>query len=148
MNRREMFLDYKRELCAMDGFDDLADPLWTYLADFNLFNSHKDAEWIPIKHDGKEVGFLVALSGELVHNDTLDYYLWDAYVRPQYRRLGLMKQAVDNYVRNHQGVYGLVMMDINEWSHKFWGKVMGEPDEVRDWNWPGCHLYVYRKEKK
>ena len=147
MPRKEMFLEYKRELCAMDGFDDLADPIWTYLADFDLFNSHKDAEWIPIKYDGKEVGFLIALGGELVRDETLDYYLWDAYVKPSCRRLGLMRQTVENYVRNHPGTYGLVMMDVNEGSHKFWASTMGKPDEVREWNWLGCHLYVYRKEK-
>lgn len=147
MSRKDMFLAYKRELCAMDGFDDLADPLWTYLSDFEKFSSHKDAEWIPIMYDGKEVGFLIALSGELILGDPVDYYLWDAYVEPPYRRLGLMRQAVDNYVHNHPGVYGLVMMDVNDGSHKFWNKAMGEPSEVRDWVWPGCHFYIYRKEE-
>lgn len=147
MSRKDMFLDYKRELCAMDGFDDLADPLWTYLADFDLFTSDEDAEWIPVKYDGKEVGFLIALSGKLVRDNTLDYYLWDTYVKPPYRRLGLMRQTVENYVRNHPGIYGLVMMDVNEVAYKFWGSVMGKPDEIREWNWPGCRLYVYRKEK-
>lgn len=148
MSRKDMFLAYKRELCSFDGVDGLIDPEWTYLADYDLFTSHKDAEWIPIMDGKDEAGFMVVLKGELVKDHDVDYFIWDTYTTPSHRRKGLMKEAVTDYISKHPGKYGLVMMDKNTPSHLFWEATIGEFDEVRSWVWPGCHLFIVRKEEE
>lgn len=124
-DRVKMFLDYKRELCTIDGYDKLVDPEKEYIEDCNFFQNDCDADWIAVKKGKKEVGFLVVLHGRFV-TSPLDYFIEDTYIKPEYRCQGLMKKTVENYLKKHQGLYGLEIMDKNQLAHKFWRKIVGE----------------------
>lgn len=124
-DREKMFLDYKRELCAISGYDELVDPVEDYIKDCNFFQTDEDAEWLSISKKGKEIGFIVVLHGRLVA-PPLDYFIEDTYILPEYRRQGIMKRAVEELLEEHAGLYGLEIIDENKPAHKFWRTIVGE----------------------
>lgn len=135
-NREKMFLDYKRELCAIDGTD-LPDPVEAYLDSCNFFQTDRDSKWIAVTDEaGEEVGFLVVLSGRHVA-EGVDYFIEDVYILPEYRRKGIMTKVASEFIDNHDGVYAMEIIDRNEAAHKFWGKIVdgrwvGEPKRVHE----------------
>lgn len=121
-----MFLKYKRELCLLDGLDDLVDDEQDYINDCNFFQTDYNAKWIAIKDEAdNEIGFLVILTGRLIPPN-LDYYIEDTYIQPEHRRKGIMRKAVEDFINAHEGRYGLEIMDKNKAAHSFWGKIVNE----------------------
>lgn len=124
--REQMYIDYKLELCKMDGLDGLRGPVEKYLLDVRMTEKYPDlAEWIAIEYDGSEVGFLIITKGELLKRGE-DYRIEESYIKPEYRRKGLMSKAVKEYIAAHPGKYSLQMMLNNINSAKFWLPLIGK----------------------
>lgn len=124
--REQMYLDYKRELCAMDGLDGLRAPAEDYLLDVRAATKRPDAvEWVPIIKDDREVGFLIITKGELAKRGE-DYRIEEAYVKPEYRERGLMSEAVKKYLKEHPGKYSMQLMANNHNAAMFWFKLIGK----------------------
>ena len=66
-----------------------------------------------IMYHGRPVGFLLVI----------DNYIDAIYVRPDYRRKGLAKKAVLDYIREGNHVYRLHIVKTNEPAMKFWNSV-------------------------
>ena len=92
----EMYHEFRREI---DGY---AFPLLK-----------KETEYIPIKCDGKTVGFLMVW----------DDYIEAAYVRKEYRRRGLMRDAVKKCVEEYGRPMHLHIVNGNTGAYAFWSSI-------------------------
>lgn len=95
-NELDMYLDFRKEI------DVLAFPL-----------IKKNFDYIKIYHLGKQVGFLIVCDG----------YVESLYVKPEFRRLGLAKKAVLNYINQGKPITRLHILDSNKVAHKFWSSI-------------------------
>lgn len=95
-NELDMYLDFRKEI------DVLAFPL-----------IKKNFDYIKIYHLGKQVGFLIVYDG----------YVESLYVKPEFRRLGLAKKAVLNYINQGKSITRLHILDSNKVAHKFWSSI-------------------------
>lgn len=125
--REQMYLDYKYELCAMDGLDGLRSSEEAYLLDVKATKLRPDIlQWIPIEVNHREVGFLLIARGEPYAKHGEDYRIQETYVKPECRRQGLMTSAVKGFFRGHPGKYSLEMMVNNPYACEFWHKLIGK----------------------
>lgn len=126
-NRLKMYMDYKRELCKMDGVDGLRSPEEDYIRGIKSLLDHPEAaDWVPIMYNNREVGFLLVITHErLLHNGE-DYRIEETYVMPKYRRKGLMSKAVKKYFREHHGRYSMQLMNTNLNATLFWFPIIGK----------------------
>lgn len=95
-NELDMYLDFRKEI------DVLAFPL-----------IKKNFDYIKIYHLGKQVGFLIVYDG----------YVESIYVKPEFRRLGLAKKAVLNYINQGKPITRLHILDSNRIAYKFWSSI-------------------------
>lgn len=124
-NRQRMYLDYKRELCAMDGVGLRATEA-EYLQDIFVSETRPDlAEWIPIFHGPDEVGFLIVTHGKLLKRGE-DYRIEEAYIKPEFRKRGLMTETVRKYLATHPGKYSMQVMVNNPAAARFWFRLIGK----------------------
>ena len=130
--KRRWYRKYMRELSDIQGITydhNEADQLYEELLD----NDHWDF-WVPVTHGRKVVGFFTMCPAPHCHPD-VDYFLRDAYVRPQYRRLGAMQKAVTRWLQLYPGRYNLLVLKSNKPAYLCWLKVFEEagyePMELR-----------------
>ena len=102
MTDTEMFLKFRKEI------DTMAFPLLQEYGDF-----------VPIIYDNQKVGFLLVIDG----------YVEGIWVKPEYRRKGLAKKAVLDYINNGGKINILDVVITNEGADKFWNSVF-EMDSV------------------
>lgn len=131
--RMKMYLDYKVELKALIGevVDDIVADNIRNDCHFLLEGQDNVAEWVPVKNgQGKEVGFIViSLLGNLENSNNdykYDYFIQESYIKPECRRLGLMRKAVENLFKTRPGYWGLYIMDKNLAARAFWDAVIGD----------------------
>ena len=127
--REKMYLDYKTELCKMDGYDDLVDPVEIYLKDVEVAETSDDIDWVTIKDGSEEVCFIIVLCGSALADDRVDYEIVETYVKPGHRRKRCATYALNQYFIDHPGKYKINIMKTNVAGHEFWGALL-------------CH-YVY-----
>ena len=79
------------------------------------------AKWINIWNaDGTQlIGFLI-LCKPPACPEAADRLIDQAYVLPEYRRMGLMQKTVAEYVKNHKGVYSLLVYGQNTAAMEAW----------------------------
>ena len=83
------------------------------------------ALWIDLYDEDLIVGFLIIEFGENTHPMT-DYYIAQAYVTPEHRGKGIMKNAVQNFIKEHGGDYVLFVLLKNPNAEAFWRKIFAE----------------------
>lgn len=79
----------------------------------------KDTRWIDIEKDDEPIGFLMIGTGENCHPDA-DYYIADAYIKPEYRRRGYMSGVLREVIDKHPGIYCLLILNENSIGKIFW----------------------------
>lgn len=133
MHRRRMYLDYKYELCAMDGIDGLRADEEDYLNDVHLFLHHPEAfEWIPIMDGDEEVGFMIMTDMKVMASkgkDSIfgeDYRIEETYVMPEHRNKGLASKVVKKFFAEHPGKYSMQLMINNLDAADFWFHLIGK----------------------
>lgn len=122
-NREKMYLAYKRELCKLDGVNGLKAPEEWYIRDADILQNEPDAEWIPVKYENKEVGFLIIVKGKHLKRGE-DYRIEETYVKPKYRRRGLMSKEIKLYLAKHPGKYSMQVMVNNPKALAFWAPII------------------------
>lgn len=81
------------------------------------------SKWIDVcDEQGKVIGFLIVGWKENCH-PAAHWFVQDAYIKPEYRKLGYMTRAVSNYVRENPGTYCLFVLTKNQYAYHFWHKV-------------------------
>lgn len=78
--------------------------------------------WIDIRHNGMVVGFFTICTFPCCHPDA-DYFLRDAYILPEYRKLGLMGAAVRKYINQNKGIYTLFVDKETPYTKEVWIRI-------------------------
>lgn len=94
-NDLEMYIAFRNELDAME---------------FPQMVSDSQIAYMTIECDGFEVGFLLVNKGHVI----------GIYVKPDYRRRGLARKAVLEYLTNGGTINRLEILDCNIIAHYFW----------------------------
>jgi predicted acetyltransferase len=119
-DKRQMYRQYIHDIHTMQRLpynEAEADECYEEL----LWDEHYDF-WIPIQHEHKTVGFFTMCPTPHCPPN-VDYILRDAYVQPEYRRLGLMKTAVSEWIEAYPGVYEVHVLDNNKPAYNCWLQV-------------------------
>jgi len=96
LNELDMFVNFRREL------DVLAFPLIKEIGDYR-----------EIKYNNETVGFLMVVNG----------YVDSIYVEPMYRRKGLARCAVMNYLMDGKIIDRLHIINTNKTAFNFWNNI-------------------------
>lgn len=128
-DRTKMYLEYKRELCAVSGLEDLNTKEGAHNDVFYATSAH-DAQWIAVKDGNKEIGFIILGIGRNLERELgepkVDYFIQESYIKPEYRRKGIMTKAVNEMLENHKGIMGLYILKNNKPALAFWHKIIGD----------------------
>ena len=73
-----------------------------------------------------DIGFLVVTRSGGDCHPMADYAISQLYVRPEYRRRGIAKDLVVNFVKSHGGTYVLDILKGNGPAEAFWEKTTAE----------------------
>ena len=121
MNDLDMFVNFRREL------DVLAFPLIKDISDYR-----------EIKYNDKVVGFLMVEHG----------YVDSIYVEPMYRKQGLARKAVMDYLAEGKIIGHLHIINTNDTAYKFWNSVLSlVPEETNHVDTLYRVISVKKKEK-
>lgn len=94
-NDLEMYIAFRNELDAME---------------FPRMVGELQIAYMAIDCDGFDVGFLLVNNG----------YVIGIYIKPEYRRRGLARKAVLEYLANGGTINRLEILDCNTIAHNFW----------------------------
>ena len=72
------------------------------------------------KHD--IIGFWI-LGQNRNCNPDADYFIAETYIRPEYRREGIMSDRISDWIKTHGGKFCLFVLSKNEVAKKFWKNV-------------------------
>lgn len=102
---------------------------------FPLLKKWAGKNFREIKYDDKVVGFLMVI----------DRYVEGIYVMPEYRRQGLAKKAVQDYIRSGGIIEKLHIIKTNDVAKKFWKNlfILKEIDSC-----PSDSLYFVERLRK
>lgn len=115
--RFELFADYAEELNDLGaGFVETQLP--------QMYKDYrKHCEWIDIEKDGNLIGFLII---SFPNNPDIDYFIEQTYIGRRYRRQGIMREAVERYIKDHAGRYGLFILPKNMGAKNFWRTIQND----------------------
>lgn len=97
-NDLEMYIAFRNELDSME---------------FPRMVGETQIAYITIECDGFDVGFLLVNKG----------YVIGIYIKPEYRRRGLARNAVLEFIKNGGIINRLEILDCNTIAHNFWGSL-------------------------
>lgn len=81
---------------------------------FPMILKSEEDDYVPIECDGKQVGFLIVCD---------DGYVDAIYVLPEYRRRGLARKAVLDYMDAGHEIDRMHIVHTNETASKFWNSI-------------------------
>lgn len=127
--REHLFLNYMNELYNIEGLQLLSKQKIKNVFYGIINNQH--LKWIDIfpdshktNHSGYTVpiGFLVIGEFPECHPDT-NYYIAEAYIKPNYRKQHIMSEVVLDYIKTYGGKYSLFIASKNDAAKQFWNDV-------------------------
>ena len=111
--------EYLRELDAIIGrpFRGHVEALKYYE---DTISAH-GTEWIWIQNaaQSETIGFLIIGTAPNCHPDA-DFYVQEAYIKPECRTRGYMTKTVTSFIKAHRGVYCLFVLNNNKPAYRFW----------------------------
>ena len=120
--RIKIFKNYADELSSIAG-----ELLFTpqeaekTVVDYSLRDWY---EWHDICDNGKEVGFIIIATAPQCHS-MADFYIANAYVKPEYRKKGLAEKCLKNILDQHPGRYCYNVIKKNKKADEIWKKIFG-----------------------
>lgn len=148
--RYNMFRDYLQELQEIEEY--------RYMSDEAILESYINARsgvtefWMDIYPDEADkcaarrtkhdiIGFWILGKNGNCHPDA-DYFIAEAYIKPEYRREGIMSDRISDWIEKHRktgnrnGKFCLFVLSKNEVAKKFWKHVFDrcgyEPYKLSD----------------
>ena len=125
MERLLQYIEYTREMNRMAGkkamsYEAAADCYYEHL-------DYPDSFWIDIEvpEEKEPIGFVQIGTRDNCHPDA-DWYICEAYIEKKYRRQGLMRTVMSEFIQTHPGTYNLFIYDKNEAAKAFWSKLFEE----------------------
>ena len=117
---QELYWDYKNELWKMTGEQYSDKEVWAWYLDILRCETYI-IRIIDTLKTPEQIGFVFIGVGEACPKDA-DYYIWDCYIEPAYRRQHIMENTIQDFIKGHTGSYALYLIDNNEPAVKFWEK--------------------------
>lgn len=137
--RYNMFRDYLIELQKIEEYKYMDDA--EILDNFIKMRSGKTEYWQDIYPDQSQrtkhdiIGFWILGQNRNCHPDA-DYFIAETYIRPEYRREGIMSDRISDWIKTYGGKFCLFVLSKNEVAKKFWKNVFDrcgyEPYELSD----------------
>ena len=137
--RYNMFRDYLLELQETEGLTYMNDA--QILDNFIKIRSNTTEYWRDVYPDQSRrekqdiIGFWVLGANGNCHPDA-DYFIAEAYIKPEYRREGIMSDRISDWIKTYGGKFCLFVLSKNEIAKKFWNKLFADLDyeecELRD----------------
>ena len=81
-----------------------------------------DCYMVRIYDDAKQIGFVVIAVNDNCP-EPFDYYIWDCYLVPEYRKQHIMWDVMQSFVGDHPGKYCLFLILNNLPAKCFWEKL-------------------------
>lgn len=129
-SRAKLYFDYKKELNDIIGADSGRATKDGCENDVKYAHKAFDVKWIAIKDGKEEIGFIILAFGRNlergVNEPNVDYFIQDTYIRPEYRRKGIMSKEVNKLLDEYKGIYGLYILYENKPAQAFWHKIIGD----------------------
>lgn len=142
--RYNMFRDYLIELQKIEEYKYMDDA---EILDNFIKIRHGDVEhWMDVYPDNANncaahrtkhdiIGFWILGQNGNCHPDA-DYFIAETYIRPEYRREGIMSDRISDWIKTYGGKFCLFVLSKNEVAKKFWENVFDrcgyEPYELSD----------------
>lgn len=116
------YCDELNEYCVEKMTD--ADICITLLEYTQRSKEDPNFEWIDVmSEEGEVIGFLIVIKNP---EWDIDYFIAQTYISQRFRRQGIMKKVVTDYLTNHKGKYGLYILDKNYKAKTFWKSIENE----------------------
>lgn len=87
--------------------------------------------WIDIVVRDDLVGFVIISSTDGDCHPDCDFYINQAYIRPEYRNHGYMTGIVKNFINNNPGKYGYDVIVGNKKADRFWQDLFEDMGGIR-----------------
>lgn len=142
--RYNMFRDYLIELQKIEEYDYMDDA--EILDNFIKMRCGDVEHWMDVYPDNANncaahrtkhdiIGFWILGQNGSCHPDA-DYFIAETYIRPEYRREGIMSDRISDWIKTYGGKFCLFVLSKNEVAKKFWKNVFDrcgyEPYELSD----------------
>ena len=89
---------------------------------YNFISSWYDITWFDIFDGMENVGFIIIATGDHCPIE-YDYYILEAYIKPESRKRGLMINMLEAIFKNNPGTYGCYFMIQNKDALKFYKRI-------------------------
>ncbi len=120
-DRKSLYKDYLSEIEDIRGekFSEPEEEKNAWCDDYMIKSYYT---WIDIRYLDQIVGFLIIGTRPDCHPQC-DYFIAQSYIRPGYRKRGLMTDAVTKYVDEHPGKYCMIILEKNTVAELFWSNL-------------------------
>lgn len=125
-DKHRLYADYVKELNKFRPGNEISEVEAREQCDHYISSS--DCTWKNLfaADTGELIGFLIiGKVGAEKHPDA-ERSMKEAYVVPEYRRKGLMKDVIVDYESRHHSTYSILVQSANEDAIRFWEKVYGD----------------------
>lgn len=113
---KKLYESYRSELegYRADSIDETVEET------LSLYDTPYNAN-ILIRDGNQLAGFLIIGESPNCHPDC-DYFICQAYIKPEHRRKGLMTETLRKFIKEHPGTYCLDVLYGNVYARSFWFK--------------------------
>lgn len=128
---RDLYIDYNRELCSLPGMILDEKRISSYATGMIL---RTDIDWNLIVKEGEAIGFLMIKANE----NGYDYYVVDTYLKPKYRKQGIMTSHVLKTFEGFRGkTIGLTIIQSNFLGISFWQSIFKKLGYIPEMSFDG-----------
>lgn len=120
----KLLKEYLGELNNITGLPPLTDEQLNKKLLEYINNITPETTRIDIRHkeSNKVIGFLYIGYPPNCHPDA-DFYIQEAYIIPEFRHQGYMRNEIQKFVKNNPGRYCLFIINNNAYAKLFWDKL-------------------------
>ena len=130
--KKQLYRDYCTELnLYRDDF--ISESQADNMSDYYI--NSDNVKWINIFCDKDLAGFLIIGKKIPDRDENADYTIAEAYIAPEYRRQGLMRKAVLDYMGRHSGIWSLSVLKRNSYAIRYWWDLLLEEHLKPEHSW-------------
>lgn len=119
MTKEELFCEYVKELKPFLPESDQKDPEF-WKKGLKGYLGNPNVRWQGIYYNGEEVGFIIIGLKYPEKYSESDWSVCEAFVLPEYRKIGLMTKKMEELCRIYPGMCSLLILEGNTSAMKFW----------------------------
>ncbi len=123
--KRNLYREYRKELSSISGlpYDEEDSDLH-----FENYLNSSDCKWINIPGDDEDIfsGFIIIGKNYPEKHIDSDYAVDEAYLDPKYRGNKLCRKTFESYLKEHSGVWSLIVYKDHPYAEKYWDSIFSE----------------------